>query len=65
MTTRHMTRLHLLGSAIFLLCLRGNAAPAPPPQHKGKTLRHYNPKSHQWSIYLLDVDKGTTVVAVE
>jgi hypothetical protein len=29
-------------------------------QHiKGQTLRLYNPDSHQWSIYLLDVDKGT------
>ena len=26
---------------------------------KGQTLRLYNPDSHQWSIYLLDVDKGT------
>ena len=127
MTTRHMTRLHLLGSAMLLLCLRGNAAPTPPApqpatqhdgshdfdfliadwkvhlrrlpdrlvgssrwieydgisrhkkildsnanfeefevnghdkdQHiKGQTLRLYNPESHQWSIYLLDVDKGT------
>ena len=29
-------------------------------QHiKGQTLRLYNADSHQWSIYLLDVDKGT------
>jgi hypothetical protein len=29
-------------------------------QHiKAQTLRLYNPDSHQWSIYLLDVDKGT------
>jgi hypothetical protein len=29
-------------------------------QHiKGQTLRLYNPDSHQWSIYLVDVDKGT------
>ena len=40
MTTRHMTQLRLLGSAMFLLCLRGNAAPAPPApqpatQHDG------------------------------
>jgi hypothetical protein len=29
-------------------------------QHiKGQTLRLYNPDIHQWSIYLLDVDKGT------
>ena len=29
-------------------------------QHiKAQTLRLYNPVSHQWSIYLLDVDKGT------
>jgi hypothetical protein len=28
-------------------------------QHiKAQTLRLYNPESHQWSIYLLDVDKG-------
>ncbi len=28
-------------------------------QHiKGQTLRLYNPESHQWSIYLLDIDKG-------
>src|SRR5262245_53416684 len=28
-------------------------------QHlKGQTLRLYNPDTHQWSIYLLDVDKG-------
>jgi hypothetical protein len=26
---------------------------------KAQTLRLYNPESHQWSIYLLDVDKGT------
>jgi hypothetical protein len=26
---------------------------------KGQTLRLYNPQSHQWSIYLVDVDKGT------
>jgi hypothetical protein len=25
---------------------------------KGQTLRMYNPESHQWSIYLLDLDKG-------
>jgi hypothetical protein len=29
-------------------------------QHiKAQTLRLYNPESHQWSIYLLDVDKGS------
>lgn len=29
-------------------------------QHiKGQTLRLYNPASRQWSIYLLDLDKGT------
>ena len=28
--------------------------------HKhGQTLRLYNPASHQWNIYLVDVDKGT------
>ena len=26
---------------------------------KGQTLRLYNPASHQWSIYLVDVDNGT------
>jgi len=26
---------------------------------KGQTLRLYNPDSQQWSIYLVDVDKGT------
>jgi hypothetical protein len=26
---------------------------------KAQTLRLYNPDSHQWSIYLLDLDKGT------
>ena len=26
---------------------------------KAQTLRLYNPVSHQWSIYLVDVDKGT------
>ncbi len=33
-----------------------------PKQHlhiKGQTLRMYNPDSHQWSIYLVDLDKGT------
>jgi len=33
-----------------------------PQQHlhiKAQTLRLYNPDSHQWSIYLVDVDKGT------
>ncbi len=32
-----------------------------PEKHlhiKAQTLRLYNPESHQWSIYLLDVDKG-------
>jgi hypothetical protein len=33
------------------------------PDHKlrikAQTLRLYNPESHQWSIYLLDLDKGT------
>src|SRR5215475_7999102 len=30
-----------------------------PGQHiKGQTLRLYNPESHQWSIYLVDLDKG-------
>lgn len=26
---------------------------------KAQTLRLYNPETHQWSIYLVDVDKGT------
>jgi hypothetical protein len=26
---------------------------------KAQTLRLYNPESHQWSIYLVDLDKGT------
>lgn len=26
---------------------------------KAQTLRLYNPETHQWSIYLLDLDKGT------
>ena len=26
---------------------------------KAQTLRVYNPESHQWSIYLVDLDKGT------
>jgi hypothetical protein len=32
-----------------------------PDKHlhiKGQTLRLYNPESHQWSIYLVDVDRG-------
>jgi hypothetical protein len=32
-----------------------------PEKHlhiKAQTLRLYNPESHQWSIYLVDVDKG-------
>jgi len=29
---------------------------------KGQTLRLYNPDSHQWSIYLLDLDKGVLSV---
>jgi len=28
-------------------------------RNKGQTLRLYNPVTHQWSIYLVDVDKGT------
>jgi len=27
-------------------------------RNKGQTLRMYNPATHQWSIYLLDLDKG-------
>ena len=33
-----------------------------PQRHlhiKAQTLRLYNPDSHQWSIYLVDLDKGT------
>jgi hypothetical protein len=33
-----------------------------PQKHlhiKAQTLRLYNPESHQWSIYLVDLDKGT------
>jgi hypothetical protein len=33
-----------------------------PKEHlhiKAQTLRMYNPESHQWSIYLVDLDKGT------
>jgi hypothetical protein len=29
---------------------------------KGQTLRLYNPDSHQWSICLLDLDKGVLSV---
>jgi hypothetical protein len=28
-------------------------------RNKGQTLRLYNPQTHQWSIYLVDVDEGT------
>jgi hypothetical protein len=28
-------------------------------RNKGQTLRLYNPQTHQWSIDLLDLDKGT------
>lgn len=31
----------------------------PAGHLKGQTLRLYNPKSRQWSIYLVDVDNGT------
>ena len=36
-----------------------------PEKHlhiKAQTLRLYNPESHQWSIYLLDLDKGVLSV---
>jgi len=33
--------------------------PAQKLHLKAQTLRLYNPDSHQWSIYLLDVNKGT------
>lgn len=32
---------------------------------KGQTLRLYNPETHQWSIYLVDVDNGTLGVPPE
>ncbi len=28
-------------------------------RNKGQTLRLYNPETHQWSTYLVDVDQGT------
>ncbi len=28
-------------------------------RNKGQILRRYNPETHQWSIYLVDLDKGT------
>lgn len=31
----------------------------PGQRIKAQTLRLYNPESHQWSIYLVDLDKGT------
>jgi hypothetical protein len=34
-------------------------SPAKHLQIKAQTLRMYNPESHQWSIYLVDLDKGT------
>jgi hypothetical protein len=34
-------------------------SPASHRHIKAQTLRLYNPVSHQWSIYLVDVDKGT------
>jgi hypothetical protein len=34
-------------------------SPAKNLRIKAQTLRLYNPDSHQWSIYLVDVDKGT------
>jgi len=34
-------------------------SPAKHLHIKGQTLRMYNPESHQWSIYLLELDKGT------
>jgi hypothetical protein len=36
-----------------------------PEKHlhiKGQTLRLYNPDSHQWSIYLIDLDRGVLSV---
>ena len=33
-------------------------SPAAKAHIKGQTLRLYNPDSHQWRIYLLNVDKG-------
>ncbi len=34
-------------------------SPAKNLRIKAQTLRLYNPESHQWSIYLIDLDKGT------
>ena len=34
-------------------------SPQLKKRNKGQTLRLYNPESHQWSIYLVDLDKGT------
>jgi hypothetical protein len=34
-------------------------SPAKHLHIKGQTLRLYNPESHQWSIYLVDLDNGT------
>jgi hypothetical protein len=33
-------------------------SPAKHLHIKGQTLRLYNPETHQWSIYLVDLDKG-------
>jgi len=35
------------------------ATPDQKQRIKAQTLRLYNPESHQWSIYLVDLDKGT------
>jgi len=37
-------------------------SPASHLHIKAQTLRMYNPESHQWSIYLVDLDKGTLEV---
>src|SRR5437899_5067353 len=37
-----------------------------PEKHlhiKAQTLRLYNPESRQWSLYLLDLDKGVLIVS--
>ena len=50
---RHLQQV--LTAAFALLCLGGPAL----AQKQGGILRMYNPDSHQWSIYLLDLDKGS------
>jgi hypothetical protein len=66
-------RLMLLAVVMLLPCLQASAEPPQPaPKRDGAhdfdfligdwkahVKRLYNPDSHQWSIYLLDLDKGT------